>query len=83
MLKGGHKRDLSVLTDKIKSFIQSWLNIGDYTQCPFENFRGELDCSTICSALFPLLRNRKYKHICPCHAYPTKYVVRMAKEFVK
>jgi len=75
------KRDLSVLTDEVKSLIQTWLDIGDYGICPFEYSRRERSCHyKICSALFPLLRAVDG---CPCHIYSTNYVVRMAKEFVR
>jgi len=78
------KRDLSVVTPKIKKLITIWLEESCYRACPFDTLwyeqRNPEACSIICKKLFP---NLDLPNTCPCIQFGTKYVIKVAKELVK
>jgi len=77
MKKNLRKRDLSILTPKIKSSLKKWLaQEANPDSCPFNDYS---DNCEICYALFPKLEF----DTCPCEQFDRKYVIKVAKELVK
>ncbi len=80
------KRDLSVITDKVRNRIQAWLEGVDPTSCPFPVVFNRCH---ICRSIFPQLpavmvfQNREVKPPCPCDYYDETYVIRVAKEIIQ
>ena len=77
------KRDLSVITDEVRGYIQRWLRNERFRRCPFPS---TIQCTKICPAVFPALRQIDLisgKVICPCDALNIPYVIKIAKKIIK
>ena len=75
------KRDLTVLTPKVKNQIKAWLidEEGDPDYCPFPGPK-----CYICHVLLPGLPNNvAADNPCPCDYYSREYVIKVAKALIK